>query len=77
MRAIPKTLNVYSKLNLRVKYSPPHTSKTWDFNRYETYLINCSTESFDCSNLYPGKNAHEQGELFSKTLLKCFNNFIP
>ena len=38
---------IYSKLNLKVRYPSPHTSKTWDYNRSETDLISCSTESFD------------------------------
>ena len=65
---------IYSKLNLKIKYPPPDTSKT--YNRFETDLINPSTYSFDWSNLYSGKNVHEQVEMFNETLLKYFNNFI-
>ena len=29
------------------------------------------------SRLFSGKNVHEQDELFNKTLLNIFHNFIP
>ena len=43
----------------------------------KTDLINHSIESFDWSKLFSGKNVHEQVELFNKTLLNIFYNFIP
>ena len=50
----------------------PYTRKIWNFSRSETVLINRSIESFVSS-----KNVHEQVELFNKTLLNIFHNFIP
>ena len=41
---------IYSKFNLNVEFSPSYTHKIWDYIRSETNLINCSVESFDCSN---------------------------
>ena len=32
---------------------------------------------FDWSYLFSGKNVHDQVELFNKTLLNIFHNFIP
>ena len=49
----------------------PYTRKIWNFSRSETVLINRSVESFVSS-----KNVHEQVELFNKTLLNIFHNFI-
>ena len=68
---------IYSNPNLKIEYPPPYTRKICDYNRSETDLINRSTESFDWSNLFSGKNVHEQVELFNKTLSNIFYNFIP
>ena len=68
---------IYSKLDLKIGYPSPYTRKIWDYNRSETELINRSIETFDRSNLFSNKNLHEQEELFSKTLLNIFHNFIP
>ena len=68
---------IYSKLNLRIEYPPPYIRKIWDYNRSETDSINRSIEIFDWPSLFSGKNVHEQVELFNKTLLNIFHNFIP
>ena len=68
---------IYSKLNLKIEYPPPYTCKIWYYNRYETKLSNYSIESFDWSKLFSGKNVHGQVELFNKTLLNIFHNFLP
>ena len=68
---------IYSKLNLRIEYPPPYIRKIWDYNRSETDSINHSIEIFDCYSLFSGKNVHEQVELFNKTLLNIFHNFVP
>ena len=68
---------IYSKLNLQIKYPPPYIRKIWDYNRSETDSVNRSIEIFDWSHLFSDKNVHEQAELFNKTLLNIFNNFIP
>ena len=68
---------IYSKLNLKIEYPPPYTRKIWNYSRSETDLINCSIERFDWSKLFSGKNVHDQVELFNKTLLNIFHNFIP
>ena len=67
----------YAKPNLKIEYRPPYTRKIWNYSRSETDLINRSIESFDWSKLFSGKNVHEQVELFNKTLLNIFHNFIP
>ena len=68
---------IYSKLNLRIEYPPPYIRKTWDYNRSETDSMNRSIQIFDWSYLFSGKNVHKQLELFNKTLLNMFHNFIP
>ena len=68
---------LHSKLNLKFDYPPCRMHKIWEYNRSETVSNNHSIESFDRSNLFSGKNVHEEGELFKKTLLRFFHNFIP
>ena len=68
---------IYTKPNLKIEYPPPYTRKIWNYSRSETDLINRSTESFDWSKLFSGKNVHEQVELFNKTLLNILHKFIP
>ena len=68
---------IYSKLNLRIEYPPQYICKIWDYNRSETHSINRSIEIFDWSYLFSGRNVHEPVELFNKTLLNIFHNFIP
>ena len=43
---------IYSKLNLKIEYPPTHKRKIWDYNKFETDLINCSIKSFDGSKLF-------------------------
>ena len=69
-------LIICSKLNLKIEHPPPYTRKIWDHNRSETDLINCSSESFDCSKLFSDKDVHEQVELFNKALLNIFYIFF-
>ena len=68
---------IYAKISLKIEYPPPYARKIWNYSRSETDLINCSIESFNWSKLFSGKNVHEQVELFNKTLLNIFHNFIP
>ena len=68
---------IYSKVNLKIEYPPPYTRKIWNYSRSETDLINNSIESCDWSKLFSDKNFYEQFELFNKTLLNIFHNFIP
>ena len=67
---------ICSKLKLKIEYPPTCTRNIWDYNRSETDLINRPIESFDWSELFSGNNIHEQIELFNKTLLNIFHNFI-
>ena len=46
---------IYSKLNLKIEYSPPYIRKIWDYNRSETDSVNHSIEIFDWSYLFSGK----------------------
>lgn len=49
---------IYSKVNLKIEYSPPYTRVIWDYNRVENDSINRAIESFDQPKLFFGKNVH-------------------
>ena len=68
---------IYSKLNLKIEYPPPYIRKIWNYNRAETDLINRAIENCDWPSLFLGKNVHQQVEIFNKTLLNIFHNYIP
>ena len=83
-------LIIYSKLNLKIEYYPPYIGKIWNYKRAETDLIdraieNCdwpslidrAIENCDWLSLFLGKNVHQQVEIFHKTLLNIFHNYIP
>ena len=40
-------------------------------------MINRPTENCDWPSLFLGKNVHQQVEIFNKTLLNIFHNYIP
>ena len=68
---------IYSKLNLKTEFLPPYTPKSWNYNRAETDLTNRAIENCDWPSLFLGKNVHQQVEIFNKTLLNIFHNYIP
>ena len=68
---------IYWKLNLKIDYLSQYTCEIWDYFKAETDLINHSIENAYRSNLFLGKNVHEQVEIFNQTALNIFHNFIP
>ena len=51
--------------------------KIWNYNRAETDLINRAIKNFDWPSLFLGKNVQQKIEIFNKTLLNIFYNYIP
>ena len=43
---------IYSKLNSKTEYPPPHTNEIWDYGNAETDLIDCSKVKMYRNNLY-------------------------
>ena len=56
---------------------PSYTREIWDYKKTKTDLINRSIENVDWSNMFMGKNAHEQVEIFKQAIINIFHNFIP
>ena len=68
---------IYSKLNLKIDYLSQYTCEICYYFKAETDLINRSIENVYRSNLFLGKNVHEQVEILNQTALNIFHNFIP
>ena len=62
---------------LETQYPPPYIRKIWNYNRTETDLINRAIESCDWPSLFLGKTVRQQVEIFNKTLVNIFHNYIP
>ena len=58
---------IYSKLNLKIEYPPPYTRKLWDYNRFETDLINRSIKALIGQNF-------SQAKMFMNKL-SCLMNY--
>ena len=48
----------------------------WNYNRAEPDLINRAIGNSDWPSLFLGKNVHQEIEIFDKTLLNIFHNYI-
>ena len=48
---------IYSKLCLKIEYTPPYIRKIWNYNRVETDLINHSIKNCDWPSLFLGKKS--------------------
>ena len=68
---------IYSKLNLKTEYPSPYIRKIWNYKKAETNLINRAIKNCDRPSLFFRKNVHQQVEIFKKTLLNIFYNYMP
>ena len=69
-------LSLHLKCHHQIIYLPPYIRKIWNYNRAETDLINRAIENCDWPSLFLGKNVHQQVEIFNKTLLNIFHNYM-
>ena len=67
---------IYCKLNLKTVYPPPYQRLVWDFKRAEVNAITTAINQVDW-RCFPCKNVHQQVNIFNKTIIKIFSNFIP
>ena len=49
---------IYSKLNLKIEYTPPYIREIWNYSRAEADLINRTIENCDWPSLFLGENVH-------------------
>ena len=57
---------IYSKLNLKIEYSPPYAREVCDYGKAQFDPINRTIENFYWNKLFSGHNNHNQVQLFNK-----------
>ena len=67
----------YCKFNLKIVYSPPYESLVWDFKRADVNAITTAINQVDWKFMFSCKNVHQQVNIFNKTIINIFSNFIP
>ena len=60
-----------------IVYPPPYECLVWDYKRADTDAIINSINQVDWKFLFFSKNVHQQVNIFNKTLMNVFSNFIP
>ena len=68
---------LHYKFNLIIVYPPPCKHLAWDYKRANTDAIINSIYQVDWEFLFSNKNVHQQVNIFNKTLMNIFSNFIP
>ena len=67
----------YYKLNVKIVYPPPYERLVWDFKRADVNAITTAINQVDWKFLFSCKNVHQQVNIFNKTVINIFSNFIP
>ena len=68
---------ISAQINLKVYYPPPYKWLIWDYKKANIDAMNLTLKSFNRENTFNGKDINSQVELFNKTLMNIFSNFIP
>ena len=68
---------ISAQINLKVYYPTPYKRLIWDYKKANIDAINLTIKSFNRENPFNGKDSNSQVELFNKTLMNIFCNFIP
>ena len=67
----------YSKLNLKIEYSPPYERLVWNYKNANSKAINKAIEGFSWEESFRGKDIDAQARLFNKTVTNICHNYIP
>ena len=59
-----------------IEYPGPYECLVWDYKRANTDAIINSVTQVDWEFLFLNKNNHQQVNIFNKTLINVFANFI-
>ena len=65
------------KLNLKVEYPPPYESLIWDFKRADVNTVTTAINQVDWQLVFSNKNVQRQVNIFNKSIINIFSNFIP
>ena len=66
----------FYKLDLKTVYPPPYESLVWDFKRADVNAITTGINQVDRKFIFSCKNVHQQVNIFSKTIVNIFSDFI-
>ena len=69
--------STYCKFNLKIEYPPPYQCFIWDFKRVDVNVITTAINQVDQKFMFSYKNVHQQVNIFNKTIVNIFSNFIP
>ena len=67
----------YCKLNLKIVYPPPYECLVWDFKIADKNTIASAINQVDWKFMFFCKDIHQQANIFNKTIINMFSNFIP
>ena len=64
-------------MNLNVSLPPPDICEVWDYNKADRKNIQRSIKTCHQARLFINLTINERVELFSKTQINIFRNYIP
>ena len=67
----------YCKLNIKIEYPAPCERLVWDFKRANVNAITTAINQVDWKSMFSCKNVHQQVNIFNKTFINIFSDFIP
>ena len=68
---------IFAQINLKICNPPPYKRLVWDYKKPNIDVINLTIKSFNWEKVFNGKYINSQVDLFNKTLMNLFSNFIP
>ena len=68
---------IYCKLNLKIEHPPRYECLVLDFKRVVVNAIITAINQVDWKFMFSNKNVHQQVNIFNKTIINIFSNFIP
>ena len=67
---------IFAQIILKFYYSPPYKRLVWDYRKANIDAINVVIKSFSWEKPFNGKCINSQVDLFNKTFMNFFSNFI-
>ena len=67
----------YCKLSLKIEYPPLSERVVWDFKTADVNAVTTAINQVDWKFMFSYKNVHQQANIFNKTIIYIFSNFIP
>ena len=68
---------IFAKFNLHIVYPPPYLREIWHYREANTRLIRRVINEFNWERAFSSTNVSEKVDIFNRTILNIFRNFIP